>query len=164
MTTTLHHHEHKRYTQEGLAEGITEGERRGHRQGYRMGYQRSLELGLEVGQYLGFAEEILAEYGGGSGGITTTTSTTPTSTTPTATPPTTTPTTTSTPARMQRILAVARSLVDASQAIPLENDPNASMVDQLQRIRAKFKLLQSLLGGSSGSASTSGSTKESINF
>lgn len=112
----------------GFEEGYRAGAKEGRVEGERLGRQRGQQIGKEIGFYLGFAAEWTEVYQNKT-----------------------------TDKKTTKVLAVLQKLTEIAEAFPLENSKEEDFSSRLDLVRAKFKLLCSLLKISSDYSSvTSG--------
>ena len=100
---------------EGYLEGYRAGEREGSREGERLGRQRGHKIGVEIGFYLGFVEQWRQVYKGEVGDK-----------------------------RKERVIVALDRLGDLAGCFPQVNSKE-ELGDRLETVRAKFKLVCSLL-------------------
>jgi hypothetical protein len=111
---------------EGYREGLSAGQKRGFKEGLALGSQKGVEIGAEVGFYAGFAagwieslepaaEDSTAAAGGG--GV----------------------------EKRQKVAGQLRKLLALAEAFPADNIRDLDILDRLLALRAKFKIVCSLL-------------------
>jgi hypothetical protein len=110
---------------EGYQEGLSAGQKRGFKEGLVLGSQKGVEIGAEVGFYAGFAAawierlEPAAEdstVAAGGGGE-----------------------------KRQKVAGQLRKLLALAESIPADNIRDLDILDRLLALRAKFKIVCSLL-------------------
>lgn len=100
----------------GFEEGYSAGAREGRQEGERLGTQKGHQIGQEIGFYLGFGEQWGDLYINKEADKKTT-----------------------------KVLTAANRLVDLAKTFPAENTKEEDFTERLDLVRAKFKVLCSLL-------------------
>jgi hypothetical protein len=108
---------------EGFQEGLSAGQKRGWKEGLALGSKKGVEIGAEVGFYAGFAAgwieslEPAAEDSKAAGGG----------------------------EKRQKVAGQLRKLLALAEAFPADNIRDLDILDRLLALRAKFKIVCSLL-------------------
>jgi hypothetical protein len=110
---------------EGYQEGLSAGQKRGFKEGLDLGSQKGVEIGAEVGFYAGFAaawietlESAAEDSTGAAGGG---------------------------GEKRQKVAGQLRKLLALAEAFPADNIRDLDILDRLLALRAKFKIVCSVL-------------------